>query len=159
MSLVELLTVCDLTSETERLMLADELDLQGRTREATLLRTRQTGLRIYRGRVVYGPCLGLTYEQAQDLTIRRPRRKLGNNTYLVRDGDLFHVELHGGRIITIRPDATYVLRSNGYKTRTTKDRLNTYSPAYIYQRAYRWHLADGTEFTESVIVDCTGTPV
>jgi hypothetical protein len=45
------------------------------------------------------------------------------------------------------------LNSGGWRTSTTKDRINKYSPVKVYQRKYEWYLQDGTEFEDNILVN------
>jgi hypothetical protein len=44
------------------------------------------------------------------------------------------------------------LNSGGYRTHTTKKRINQYSPVRIYQKNFEWFLADGTEFEDNMVI-------
>lgn len=57
----------------------------------------------------------------------RDRRKLANNTYLERrKGDVIAVRLHSTDVVTYHPNGDIVLDSGGWRTHTTKDRINGY---------------------------------
>jgi len=84
------------------------------------------------------------------------RRKLANNTYAERHEDAIAIRLHDTDILTFYPDGRIVATTGGWKTHTTKDRLNQYLPGHrIWQHRGRWLLgsngaqvefADGMEF-------------
>lgn len=80
---------------------------------------------------------GMTWFAAQALmaSARHPRdgKPLQNNTRLHRnaDGVSFDVVLHNTAIVTIHPDDTYTLRTGGWHTQTTADRIRTYGPASV----------------------------
>jgi len=59
------------------------------------------------------------------------RRKLENNTYLERHDDYISVRLHDTDIIELYPDGKTVLNTGGWRTVTTKDRLNKFAPDTI----------------------------
>jgi hypothetical protein len=86
----------------------------------------------------------MTYAKAVQLWETRRgnaiRKPLGNNTYLYKDGNDFVVRLHSTNVVRIRPDGTYVLNSGGWSSKTTKDRINAYSPACISQKARTWYV-------------------
>lgn len=71
----------------------------------------------------------MTYETANEqLTGRnRDRRKLANNTYLERRGQNIAVRLHSTDIATFRPDGSVTLDSGGWRTVTTKARMNEFA--------------------------------
>lgn len=84
------------------------------------------------------------------------RRKIGNNTRaeIGPDGSVAII-LHSTPVVTIHPDNTVTLRSGGWRTHTTKDRINKYSSVKVYQRNYEWFLEDGSEFFDGVRVAST----
>lgn len=76
------------------------------------------------------------------------RRKVGNNTYaeILQDNSV-SITLHSTDVVTIHEDGTYTLRSGGWQTLTTKDRINQYSPVRVYQRNFEWFVKiNGKEF-------------
>lgn len=75
-------------------------------------------------------------------------RKVDNNTRAVlRDDNSVDIVLHRTPVVTIREDGTYVLRTGGWPTATTKDRINQYSPVKVYQRLYAWFVTiNGKEY-------------
>ena len=64
------------------------------------------------------------------------------------------LRLHATDIITWTTDGKIILNSGGYKTRTTKERLNAYinfnntTNYWIYQRRGTWYIQDGDEILE-----------
>lgn len=73
---------------------------------------------------------------------------IGNNTKLVRKGGDIAVELHGNEIIRfLENKRVAVLRDGGYRSNTTKDRLNRYTPSdfSVFQRDYEWYAKRGDE--------------
>lgn len=86
----------------------------------------------------------MKYEEALALmkTAKNPSKgkPIANNTrlYVGLDGS-FKIKLHGSTIITIYPNHI-VLDSCEYRTRTTKDRMNTFTPFYVHQRKWNWYV-------------------
>jgi hypothetical protein len=80
----------------------------------------------------------LTYANCQEILAKRDSKKLANNTYLYRSDNVFRVKLHNTDVITIHDDNTQTLQSGGYLTKTTKDRLNSFSFASIFQKRGLW---------------------
>jgi len=82
-------------------------------------------------------------------------RKIGNNTYLERrDGGKIAVRLHSTDVITFEPSGDFVLNSGGWRTTTTKERINRYSSISLIQRGGLWYIDDclfydGIRFSES----------
>lgn len=56
------------------------------------------------------------------------QRKLENNTYAIRVEDGIAIRLHATDILTFRPDESVTVTSGGWKTVTTKARLNEFLP-------------------------------
>lgn len=80
------------------------------------------------------------YFAAQTKLNGRQRRKLENHTYLeVRFDGSIAVKLHATDVVTYYPDRT-MLNSGGWRTITTKDRLNKYSPVNIWSECGVWYL-------------------
>ena len=92
----------------------------------------------------------LTYKNCTDTfsrNVRNNRHKLGNNTYLYRNVDgSFAVRLHNTDIVTIHADDTYTLNSGGWRTVTTKARMNEFSPAHLTQERGVWYLRQGSNW-------------
>lgn len=85
-----------------------------------------------------------SYSKADKALGDRRTKTIGNNTELVRkrSGDIA-VELHGNEVVRFYSDGREVgLSSAGYRTSTTKDRLNRYSPrgVSVVQRQGTWYL-------------------
>jgi hypothetical protein len=84
------------------------------------------------------------------------RRKVGNNTYaeILHDGSV-GIMLHSTYVVKIHPDNTYTLNSGGWQTLTTKDRINQYSPRYVYQKNFGWFVKIGDKsypFMDGMVV-------
>jgi len=84
----------------------------------------------------------------------KDRRKVGNNTYLVRRGEDIAVRLHYTDILTFYRDGRIKINSGGWQTVTTRDRWNQYLPGawniqgdrgtyYLYNGEKRWGYRDG----------------
>lgn len=90
-----------------------------------------------------------SYAQAQEMCQKRGKpadsRKIGNNTYIERRGEDFAVRLHNTDILTIRPDNSFVVDTDGWLTVTTKDRLNTFAPRGVqfYSERGQWQVHFG----------------
>lgn len=90
----------------------------------------------------------LEYREAEALfaKARDPLRgkPLQNNTRLYHNehgeyGDCYEVWLHNTPVVTIYQDGTYVLKTGGWATHTTKDRLNAYGPGMVFQHNRVWY--------------------
>ena len=109
----------------------------------------------------------LTYGEAERLynsaRSQKNGKPLANNTRLHRlnNGD-FAVRLHDTDIIVINRDNRYTLNTGGWRTYTTKERINRFSPARIWQANNIWYI--GTQsgeriFCEGIVVDRNGEPL
>ena len=66
-----------------------------------------------------------SYGKAVDTLKGRGSRKIGNNTYLkVRDKSTITILYHSTDVVTYHTDGSTVLDSGGWKTVTTKERIN-----------------------------------
>jgi hypothetical protein len=96
-----------------------------------------------------------TYTQLNELAQTR-KRKLANNTYLViRDDDGYGIRLHDTEVVIHYKDRI-VLDSGGYKTVTTKSRMNEYTPFNVIQKQKVWYV-DGTPFKDGITLYNNGT--
>src|SRR5215211_4981594 len=102
----------------------------------------------------------LTFTQAEAMIAvsKGTTRRLGNNTTLVRLGrDTYAVRSHRTDVVTIHRDGRYTLKTGGWQTPTTKDRINTYGPVQvrIYQKQRQWCWGDGVPFVSGMTYDGT----
>lgn len=71
-----------------------------------------------------------TYAAASARIGKRERIVIGNNTILRYDGpDAFAVRLHATNVLTFTADGWTIIRSGGWETPTTSDRINQLLPA------------------------------
>jgi len=83
----------------------------------------------------------MNYAQAHEKLGKRWRRKLCNNTYLERRANnTITVRLHGTDVLTFKPDGSVVYNTGGWRTNTTKDRMNNYGAngRWIWQDKGIW---------------------
>lgn len=74
-------------------------------------------------------------------------KKLEKNTYLYYDGEAFHVRVHQTDVVSILPENIWILRSGGWYTKLTRERINTYSPVNVWQHDRDWfYTIGGTTF-------------
>jgi hypothetical protein len=75
---------------------------------------------------------------------------VGNNTYLKRRGDNVAIQLHNTDVVTYTPDNAAILNSGGWRTVTTKARINDYIPGHLYTEAGVWYVSyHGTTYAYS----------
>ena len=113
----------------------------------------------------------MTYHKLNTLLQGRNKsqRKLGHNTYATRfdllDPAVISIRYHATNVLTFHPDGRVVFNSGGWRTSTTKQRLNRYGPAntYIHQHKFNWFITTdaGTQpFYDGFTLQCpTVTPI
>lgn len=102
----------------------------------------------------------MNYSQAEELfsTARNKRagKPIANNTRLFKDDEVFRIKLWDTDIVKIYPDNVFELFSGGYRTQTTKERINQFiENGYVYQKNNTWYIGDDL-FFEGVILDGNG---
>lgn len=98
----------------------------------------------------------MTHAEATQLVLgktNRGQRKVGNNTYafIEHDGTVA-IELHGTKVVRFFTNGLIQLNSGGWQTSTTKDRINKFTNAGVYQRKREWFLRDGTPFEDKMLI-------
>jgi hypothetical protein len=98
-------------------------------------------------------------EQLSDVEYKDRPRRLGIATvrYTAPNGDVC-IRYHDTDIVRIHEDGLITLDSGGWRTKTTKERINSYSPAGIRQEKGIWYIGD-VVFYDSMMVDADGRPV
>jgi hypothetical protein len=86
-----------------------------------------------------------SFEAASEYLGDKNDRPVGNNTRLTRrDDGWIQVKYHGSPVVTFVPgkDQTVILDSCGWKTFTTKERLNAFCPDnyHVWQEKSVWYL-------------------
>src|SRR5882724_5207541 len=75
------------------------------------------------------------------------------------------VRYHRTDVATLHPDGSVTLRTDGWRTVTTKRRINQALryfgiPAVVYQHRHEWHVAAsggaGTEFEDGILIRVNG---
>ena len=101
----------------------------------------------------------MTFDECKKIMARcrmGEKRLGGRNTVLYKvDEHSFAVCYHNTEVVIIHDDGSYTLQTGGYKSMTTKARINEYSPAGIQQRKFEWYL-DGKYFKSGCRVDSNG---
>lgn len=98
-------------------------------------------------------------------------KKIANNTvrYTRPNGDVV-TRLHLTDVVVKHPDGTFTLNSGGYRTMTTRARIEANSPARIYSDKGIWHVRTGDDpdrpyrslgapFVDGMRVDASGLPI
>ncbi len=87
-----------------------------------------------------------SYSEAAQYLAGRDSVKLGNNTWLVRMDDhanpklsQISVRLHNTYIVRFHLEGRVTLHTGGYRTATTKERLNRFITGRIHQDNFNWY--------------------
>lgn len=79
------------------------------------------------------------YDDAAKVLGDRRERTLGYATRLLGHGDnSISIVHHWTPIITYFPDGTFEVNCGGFRTSTTKERLNLFTPLWVWQKNYQW---------------------
>ena len=106
----------------------------------------------------------MDYKSITEKLGSRQSRKIANNTYLKQRGEAIAVMLHETDVVTFEKNGTIILNSGGWKTSTTKDRINQYSPMIVNQRKGIWYVNNVTVFFDGItiknqkILNCSKAP-
>lgn len=68
--------------------------------------------------------------------------KVANNTVKCKLTTGENIVILHNTIVVSEKNGVYTLNSGGWRTNTTKDRINQYSPARVYQRNSLWYIGD-----------------
>ncbi len=84
----------------------------------------------------------MTYREAVEKLKGKTQRKIGNNTWLIDRGGSIAVKLHQTDVVTFYPCGSVKLDSGGWRTVTTKARINEYAEEVrVYQKKHQWYVA------------------
>lgn len=84
-----------------------------------------------------------TYTELNDTLRGRDTKKIGNNTWAVRLGeDRIGIRLHSTIVVVHYSNGQCTVHTGGYRTVTTKDRLNKHTPngVAVFQRKGDWYV-------------------
>lgn len=100
----------------------------------------------------YAKSAPTSYDEAVAALKGRERRTIAGNTWLER-GDNITLRYHGTNVVTFRPDGSMVLNSGGWRTPTTKERINWCLPGGfgLSQVKHVWYLNNHV-FADGMVV-------
>ena len=88
--------------------------------------------------------LPTTHDECANLLGKRDEMRLSGNTWLGRRrGDAYAIKLHGTDVVTFHPSGYIAFATGGWRTVTTKRRLNVVARAHgyrVFQRDFAWYL-------------------
>ena len=82
----------------------------------------------------------ITKESVQKFLDGVPFKK--SNMEVSREGTIYYLKLHGNKIAALESDGKMWISNAGWKSNTTKERLNGLPGVSIYQRNWMWFLND-----------------
>ena len=109
-------------------------------------------MKVIKGLLTHKRCKELM-SSARDKDAGKP---IANNTRLYEEnGDEYTVYLHGNLIMRITKKG-WTYYDGGWRTVTTKARLNEYGPRLVYQKDWEWYVqtpSDDADFTNGIFID------
>jgi len=89
----------------------------------------------------------MDYQKAAAMlqTARNPSagKPIENNTRLYMRGKNIAIQLHGTDVVTFAPSGAVTLNSGGWKTVTTKARMNEWAPFQVWSDRGTWYVGSG----------------
>ena len=99
-----------------------------------------------------------SYHSAATYLGRKEDRPCGNNTRVRRiDQSSIGLRLHQTYVVIWFDDGTARLNTNGWRTVTTKARINAATNAGIFQKKGDWYYKDGSPFEDGDIINQDGS--
>ena len=83
-------------------------------------------------------------------------KKIANNTVKATLSSGEEIVILHKTIIVSKKDGRYTLNSGGWRTATTKERINDYSPARVWQKNSLWYLDGGNLFYDGIVINYNG---
>ncbi len=80
----------------------------------------------------------ITQESVQKFLDGVPFKK--SNMEVSREGTIYYLKLHGNKIAALESDGKMWISNAGWKSNTTKERLNGLPGVNIHQRNWEWYL-------------------
>lgn len=100
------------------------------------------------------------YAELNDFLGSKNEKKIGHNTVARRNGEDIEIVLHWTAIVVVKPGNSVVLNSGGYRSATTKERINQFLPSGVslFQKAGAWYLrfhatGEVVDFHDGIRVD------
>lgn len=109
-----------------------------------------------------------SYDEAEEFLDGRDSRRIGSNTWIESYHGAYALRLHDTRVVLYNDDGSLTLRSGGWQTSTTKDRLSQVlrrRDLTIFQERGQWYVAKAGDwnrdhwlpFAESMRVEADNT--
>jgi hypothetical protein len=91
------------------------------------------------------------------LGVKSDRPAANNTRVQIREGGAVALRLHQTDIVTWYRDGRTVLNSGGWRTPTTKDRINAATSARLSQKSGVWYHPDGHPFADGDTINADGS--
>lgn len=103
----------------------------------------------------------MTYLTAKNLLNGRSSKRLAQNTYIHPIQNGIGLKYYDTEIMVFHPDESIFVDCKGFRTKTTKERLNENFPPdiQIYIRKGAWFWQDGEEYKDGCTIKENGTRV
>lgn len=112
----------------------------------------------------------MLYHEAESLFRKARNKDRGarlrgreGRTRLVKTERGYGIQYCATVIIEILQSGEYILNSGGYRTRSTKAKINEFSPARLHQTAHVWYVhtesGEPVPFQDGIKIDAEGKPV
>jgi hypothetical protein len=103
--------------------------------------------------------MSLSFDEAVYFLKGKDSKKLENNTYLVRvDAESVGIKLHETIVVYIYKSGNYQYDTGGWRSTTTKDRINKYGPVKVSQKNGVWYIGTGI-YEDGVMLTNEGEPI
>jgi len=92
------------------------------------------------------------FAKSKDKTVGK---KIAGNTWVVKMGDNYGIKLYDTIIMIFEMNGSVTLNSGGYRTRTTKDRINEFSGMHVTQENGLWYVHARDQvvlFTDNMVI-------
>ncbi len=80
----------------------------------------------------------ITQESVRNFLDGVPFKK--SNMSVVREGTIYYLKLHGNKIAALESDGKMWVSSAGWRSNTTKERLNGLPGVRVHQKNFQWYL-------------------
>jgi hypothetical protein len=97
----------------------------------------------------------MNYFAGLTLLGNRTQKKISGNTILYVSNEngekVVKIKFHQTDIVTFYSDGFFKVNSDGYRTSTTKRRINDYTNLGLYQSKGIWYFGDKQEFRDNIL--------
>lgn len=101
----------------------------------------------------------MNYHEAKIQLGGRSHVQINHNTFLHGTNDEFKIRYYDTDILTFRKDGSIFIDCKGFRSKTTKDRLNAYlhNSKRIHSKLGIWYWSDGSVFQDKSSIQPNGS--